>query len=191
MILKSWIDSQSKKIKVAHLHMIPEGGYKYENDEFIFSSEGKAYRVEGFGIPALAIALELDGQIWKRFDIAPTTTAAGDTLGLHALRSYPEASRGSGANIDQMIKTMSCAEEGYLDCQVPAQERQHLFKKEAIEQLGVLKYATKSVYFNITYGDAPHITRPVFICDQPCLNPKKSPHRCQIRLPLRLKITIS
>lgn len=144
----------------------------------IVTFEGKDYPVDEdavfppWGTTGVAILAEHDGKGWKRIEVTPTKTDAGDTPHLDALKAQRK-NKASVLAVDGLVMSMTCISgyHGKLACtpEAPAGARRELLKLDKdIENVGTLELdrggGKNALAFNVMQGDTLHAFTPVILC---------------------------
>jgi len=145
-----------------------------EGDVSTYNFEGKQYvadKLVNWGVPWMAILVELRGGTWQRMEVAPTKWEAGDTNGLSALTT-PKKVKTKTLSLKEMLAASLCA-GSRLDCASELPAVKALVGKN-VTQYGTLKLDEQHMMgFGVKFGDTAHASPPVFIGDKGLKKAKK------------------
>jgi len=172
-----WLDNKTGKLMAATMMDVKDQNVtkvvKKDKTIYTYLFEGKKYVTDDlnpWGMPKMALLLELRDNKWKRLEIKPTNSEAGDTLGLAALQSYVNK-QVSGIDMNKLLNVSVCNQDE--DCSTESPIAKKVLGKQA-DGFGQLKTKFATVfYFPLLEGDTIHPSSPVIFCKDKCEKPLK------------------
>ena len=164
-----WFDSKTKKLTAVTLVFMADKAVKTEKttngSKETYTFEGKNYvttDLPDWGSSIMAILLEYDQDAWRRIDIKPSKSEAGETPGADVLPGYV-ARQPAFIDMNKIIFASICM--GELSCGI----EDSIAKKALGEREGYGEIS--NFHFAVAYGDTPHASSPVFFCTGKCEKP--------------------
>lgn len=169
------LDAEKHQPLISYLVEVPIEDYKFtgegETRKEIYKFEGKTYETTTtppWGIPYVAISAVLEKGKWKRLEVVPTKSEAGDTPGLDALSER----KTEGLSMSEIAKDMYCYSKK-LDCTAEDKKIAKLVKAEESDNYGHIETKKSEFVFGTLFGDSMHASAPVFLCQNHCATSKK------------------
>jgi hypothetical protein len=174
-----WLERDSKRLRIAYLVEVKDrnvlrktgkGGTVYE-----VKFEGRRYEARDlpdWGLMFMAIVAELDGNQWRRLEIKPSKSGAGDTPGVEVL-SARVGRKELGVNLTARLEQATCSGGSKeLNCNSTDPAAKKLLGDVEGQGMLVTKNGT-SFAFAIAFGDTNHAVAPVFFCRGNCARGSK------------------
>ncbi len=166
-----FLEKETNTLLIAYLVPLKEKQVRQfglkENRKEVYTFENKKYdasQTPTWGLPYMAILAKLEKGKWKRLQIEPTKSAAGDTPGVSVLKKVSS----KGFVLKEVMNEMSCF-SGLLVCDLQDKKILKLLKLAETDNHGRVQTKSGNQFvFAAVFGHSPHAVPPVYFCKEDC-----------------------